>query len=134
MDDPLWQPLKGGAKRKRTQLTSSDCNFLEKKRLKLISSLIFFYVFIITHTESKCPRFFKDFQKMCFFFQIMQDCFKLSFFDVTIKFTSTSFLHFISSNFPSMHLLILIRVVGALEPTPATIRRGVGYTLTDWQE
>lgn len=68
MDDPLWQPLKGGAKRKRTQLTSSDCNFLEKKRLKLISSLIFFYVFIITHTESKCPRFFKDFQKMCFFF------------------------------------------------------------------
>lgn len=60
-------------------------------------------------------------------FQIMQDCFKLSFFYVTIKFTSASFLHIISSNFPSMHLLILIRVVGALEPTPATIRRGVVF-------
>lgn len=66
MDDPLWQPLKGGAKRKRTQLTSSDCNFLEKKRLKLISSLIF-YVFIITHTESKvCQGLSKDvFFKLC---------------------------------------------------------------------
>lgn len=129
MDDPLWQPLKGGAKRKRTQLTSSDCNFLEKKRLKLISSLIF-YVFIITHTESKvCQGLSKD-----VFFKLCKTALNDLFFYVTIKFTSTSFLHFISSNYPSMHLLILIRVMGALEPTPATIRRGVGYTLTDWQE
>lgn len=79
------------------------------------------------------PQVFQGLSKDVGVFQIMQDCFKLSFFYVTIKFTSTSFLHIISSNFPSMHLLILIRVVGALEPTPATLRRGVGYTLTDWQ-
>lgn len=79
------------------------------------------------------PQVFQGLSKDVGVFQIMQDCFKLSFFYVTIKFTSTSFLHIISSNFPSMHLLILIRVVGALEPTPATLRRGVGYNLTDWQ-